>query len=297
MTFNKKYLSLTMTCLLGTTAFYSNAALVGLQVSANTTTTADSTTTNDSDGPSALVANAHSDAFGDIISSSNASASADNVGWFYLTSRGYYNFEAESIVTQSYTVTNDSINDQFFNFSFDVMNGGISSSCGADGYGYGYGYGDGYGSSTSCDSDDYAVAGYMAEILYNGNSIWDSSASIKVGSSGSELITAGSQFDTYQSANSLSWGRTHFNLNLGIVAANADFTLDYVVKTYVKGAVANPYSAYNTAYSQFGDPSGFDSSNITFSSRVTNVPEPSSIVLFGLALSGLALSRRSKRVH
>jgi hypothetical protein len=290
MNFKVKILSSTIVCLLGINAFDANAALVTLNISGSTNNVAGTATNSASDSSTTLM-DASSEAYEDV-STSVARSRGDNTGWFYSTASGSGNFTTESIVTQTYNVTNDSSDDQFFDFSFEVMNGGIDANCGDYGYGYGDGYGYGYGSN-GCSVDDFAEAGYMAEILLNGSSIWNSEALVTADVNGFSLTSSGATFaNVYSGANYLSWATTLFNIDLGLVAANESFTLEYVVKTFVEGAILDGFSTYNRAYAQFGDPNGFSSTNNSFVARTADVPAPEALLLLGLGLAGIGYSRK-----
>lgn len=300
MIFNKKALTVSIACILSAPVYQANAALIDLNITGSASSVAGSATDSAVDA-SATNMNASSSAY-DNNNYSAANSKGDASGWFYSTSSGNQNFMTESIVTQTYNVTNDSNTDQFFDFSFEVMNGSIDASCGDSGYGYGddtgYGNDTGYGSG-GCTGNNFSKAGYLAEILLNGSSLWNSQAEVKVDSTGQDLTSSGAVFDnTYSSGNGLYWGSSLFNIDLGLIAANDTFTLEYNVKTWVEGSILESSNEYNNAYAQFGDPNGFGSSGNpnVIGSQVTSVSEPGSLALIGLGLFGLGFVRKHKKL-
>lgn len=293
MNFNKKTLSITIACLLGSAAMQANSALIELEISGETE--ANITGESDANGDSNPTSvNINSNASNDM-DYANANARGDDTGWFYSTANAYNNASAQSAVTQSYTVTNDSSDAQFFDFSFEVNQGSISANC-SDFEGYGEGYGDGYGDGYgSCDGTDYALASYQAEIFLNGAIIWGSSAEVIDNANGALSSSKGTplNYNTQFSENFLSWDVTNFTIELGAFSANESFELEYIVSTTAESFNDDMFGSTN-AYAQFGDPNGFGQGNVSFTTRSASVPVPATLGLFGLGLAGLSLARRRK---
>ena len=175
MFFNKKILALSIAGVLSLNVSQANAALINLEITGSTSATADAN--NDSDSDTSDTDVYVSSSTYSASSEGRATAAGDDSGWFYSTAGGYGNFTASSLVSQAYTVENNSNVEQFFDFSFEVMNGSISATCGGNAYGNEselFAFDDGYGGA--CTGDDFASANYMAEIFLDGNSIWNSAA-------------------------------------------------------------------------------------------------------------------------
>lgn len=300
MTFNKKTIAVSMACLLTANIQQANAALIDLNIIGETTGNAGASVHDDSDS-NATSMSANSEAF-DNNNTSRAKARGNDTGWFYSTAGGNGDFTAESNVTQVYNVTNDSSDEQFFDFSFEVMNGGINAICGDDGYGYGSEVeaivsfavddDDGYG---LCSGSSFSKASYMAEIFLDDTSIWNSQAMITANANDTTIVTDGAVLDNVNiSSNSMYWGKTLFNIDLGLFAANTSFKLEYKVTTMASGLFEGVGYGYNDAYAQFGDPNEFRARN-SINSRPNEVSAPSALALLGFGLFGLGFARKRNK--
>ena len=315
-------LALAIASSLAVVSVSADAAIVTLNLEGMTSAQVDIQAAESETKTSQAEVDAQSSLYSDT-SSSDARARADNLGWFYSTSSGYFGayysydglaqqggFDTSSVVKQRYQVQNSGV-DQFFDFSFSLLNGSIDVNCG-DGYGYGYGYGfepaaEVFASEEpvdeiieevvepplyACSGQDQVISGYTAEILFNGNVIWESAAELFINANGIAFTSSGVSLNSYDGSNYYWWDAKDFTLDLGLVSANTSFTLDYIVKTYTQGSGDN----YFNGYAQFGDPNGFGTQSITqFTSTTTEVNAPAMFGLLGLSLAGIFVRRRVNR--
>lgn len=260
--------------------------------------------------PLAAVTNTDSDSVSAsssaFISDSSASAytraSGNSSGAFGLSASAYTygalndTFGSYSTLTQSYVVENDSALEQLFDFTFEIENGSINANCGGRYGGEDFFMEDGYGGGAPsvCEAGDSAGSGYEAEIFLNGDSIWNSNATVITDEAGSTFDLTNDLLGGNLFGNSYYWSAQSFTLDLGAFAAGETFTFDYVVSV---GAAAELVGGSDvSAYAQFGDPNGFGASNIGPFSSVNAVPEPASLALMmsGLLGLGVAANRRRK---
>ncbi|WP_426358239.1 PEP-CTERM sorting domain-containing protein [Pseudocolwellia sp. HL-MZ19] len=296
MNLNKKTLSFTIACLLGTSALQANAAIIDLQIDAQGTASAygSSPLTNTDSGTTDV--SVYTSVNGEVASA-YSSASGESDGSFYSSSASYDYASATSSVKQTYTVTNDTSEDQFFDFSFDVVAGSLESMCGNSSDDNPYGINEnGYGSDT-CEDTGFASASYMAEILFNGLSVWDSAVSMSLDSTGLTYVTSGTELSPVDTdSNTYYWSDSSFNIDLGLVAAGSDFTVEYILTTQAESFTSEEFNIYTQGRAQFGDPSGFGTTNVSFDTTAattpTSVPVPATLALLGLGLVGFRISKR-----
>lgn len=192
------------------------------------------------------------------------------------------------------TITNDTGVGQNIDFSFLILSGEL-----------GLGY-----SSNYNDTNTLIQSGYSADIRVNGNSLWNSKASLTVVNdwwNGQGLSTSGTTLGGLTNNGvSYEWGNYAGVLNLGYLAAGASITLEYQLNTYVNEYLADAGYAH-TPEARFDDPFAFSTTPIfdmsNFVSSPTgggttppaNVPEPANTLLLGAGLAALAFRRRKER--
>jgi len=221
---------------------------------------------------------------------SSGNANGDDSGRSYLTSESSVNVSTvTSTFHQLAKVTNDAATAQAFTFSFLINQGSLSV---YKNY------------NTTLLGSDFYSASYSADIRVNGVSIWNSAATLTNDATQSNLTQSGTSLGSYWSGNDYySWSPFAKTLNLGTFASGEEFTLDYFLTTNVTNSILNPgvcdgYGYGCTSRAQFGDPNEIASAmnEDTIKPGVTaSVPEPTSLVLLGVGLAGLAFRRRAKK--
>lgn len=293
-----------------------HASTISLSLSAESTSTVDSIT--DTAIPSVSSTSV-------LASSSQVSLSGfasgfsagDNTGNFDLNGNVSGLGLTTSTFVQSYNVVNGN-QDQFFDFTFSILNGSLDVGCSAEieeEYGYGGDFAlidvnpgtnflptDGIiavdKGPSSCSPNNVANAFYDASIMLNGTTIWDSFASLSLDNGSASIVQTGSQaLATYTPGSTgLSWGEQTFTIGLDDFAANASFDLVYSVSLGASGSNTDLNDAMRGvglyAYSQFGDPNSLGGTPVTSFSNPVNVSAPATMGLLGLGLIGLGWRKR-----
>ncbi len=241
----------------------------------------------------------------------SGSASGNDEGRFRLNGSISGIAATSSSFVQSYDVTNGDT-DQFFDFSFNILNGSLSVGCNS---GFDDGYGDGYGEfndgiefvridevdqpSGNCAPALMSQAFYDASITLNGTTIWDSFAALSFNQDTASIEQSGSQTLGTYNANSdfYSWAEQDFTISLGDeIAANESFSLVYTVTLGASGVnqmgQGIEQGNFLFASSQFGDPNSFNTSSVNTFRNPVNVSTPGTIAILGLGLVGIAGLRK-----
>lgn len=289
--------NLTTAVFLALQSFNAHSLVVDLDITTTSTASADGTTQNATDNASAP-GTAESDAEVWLDPSDNYAYTHSigrSNGSFYNTAYGDASFSSEGKVSQLYTVTNDQQDEQRINFDFQVLWGGISANCGGfygeDGF---FGIDSELPYDNDCLENDYALAGYSAQILLEGATVWSSAAEIRTDANGTTGSSSG--VDLYAGGytvgdSSYYWGQQDFSLDLGSLASGGSFQLEYIIDVYAEGSLADSDFIYASA--QFGDPNGFGSTGNSFRSA-SAVPEPMTLGLFASGLFSLGFFNRKR---
>lgn len=189
---------------------------------------------------------------------------------------------AGSSVHQSVQITNDSSVGRYIGFSFLISEGYVS-----------------LGFSNTYGSNSVISAGYSADIQVNGQSIWNSAATLRTDAmehngatySGtyigddSELKTFGNYY----------WNPYDGLLNLGWLNPGESLTLDYYQSTFVDVFLEGMGYSHTTS-ALFRDPFEFEDGPLftpdNFVQTTTPVPEPETVALMGAGLAALAFRRK-----
>ena len=164
------------------------------------------------------------------------------------------------------------------------------------------------------DSYNYNVAELLLRIRINGVDValsqttlmQDNLGGVSCTSNGLGLLAdymdcanASNGYDYYSNSYGYILGvdGQNYTLDLGLIGAGESFTLDYDIIAIAYGG--GDAARGGSSVAQTGDP--FDSSWVGLNGRFvdpnpspSNVPEPSSVALFGLAFAGLAAIRRRR---
>ncbi len=306
-----KHTKLLAAIILASQSFQAHSLIYTLDISTDSTALfVNGASSNDFDSSTSLAFSVADVANGDTgahtSSSGNSNGSFNmNSGAFSYLSTIQDTTAAYSTLTQSYVVTNDSAFEQLVDFTFHIENGSISASCGfmdepffEDGLNVPMPDIEGpvpdMSESSNCNTDEAAASAYEAEIFLNGDSIWNSSASIIHDEFGSVIDLSNDFLNGQALSSSYYWNAQTFTLDLGSFAAGESFTFDYVVS--VASAVQMVTNSNLDAYAQFGDPNGFGSSNNGPFGTTQAVPEPASLLLMMAGVFGLgAVAKKRKK--
>ena len=220
------------------------------------------------------------------------------------------NFDITGVFSFSNVYQNTSTSAQNAEFNFNVIPGELNVYFG--------------GAMTGTDS---LYADYSIDIMFNGTSIWDSSAFVSLdatngytfGDTGSHSLNG-----TYNGTGYYYWNNFSETLDLGSIAAGETFSIDYILSTTARGSFADVDclsggsdgqefafidgqaveseegygSSCGSAVARSGDPLNphlpGNTAGVNFN-QPTAVPEPSILMLFGLGFAGLFAASRKKQ--
>ena len=230
----------------------------------------------------------------DMQSNTSASSFGYAVGPYRASADGSGEFDSTGHFIRQWDVTNDSGVAQNYSFDFFIYYGSLTASDnGAGGSGF---------------------AEYMVNITQDGSTSLFSSAA-KIASDGT-LTTSGTALDgASQSGSTYSWGGTHFNVNLGVLAPGASTSVVYDLIGHAFGnydfvtGVDCGYGGYGdvgplftdgtignctgSSYASLGDPDSLNNTPIPgIGITASPVPEPGTLALLGVGFAALRFRRR-----
>lgn len=307
MNFKFKALSLSIGLTVGSVTFPALAVPVTVVVDGNTSVSesgAPAITSSAPAGTSVYLWNQTNNSFAEAI--------GDNSGYSNVASNSSKNIsEVTSQLHQSATVTNNTGAAQNFTFNFFINAGSLTTS-----------------NSVGFSATESILAGYDLNILVNGSSIWNSAATLTTDANGSNIVKSGADLNSsISSGSNYYWSSFSDVLSLGTFQNNETFTLDYFLTTktvnnfttlithncytsnygygdgygygYGSGSTEYCYDSEEggSAYARIGDPNDIDYTRIDESTIgvTSSVSEPTSLVLVGAGLAGLAFRRRAKK--
>ena len=231
--------------------------------------------------------------YGNGVGAAGASAYADALGVIGTRAGGVEQvFNASSSASSATTVTNNTSGDMHYSYTLNVPFSSVGM------YANWFGAGD-----TFTASNQFSVS-------LNGNTIWGSSASLNMTSTGVNLMTSGETLPWISTIFTVGTNSNHFNgggrlelsnftlqLDLGVWGAGQSFTLDYNIfsSVAVNAPLSCGYECFNIeAY--IGDPTGSFGVPILGDIIGSPVPVPGAIWLLGSGLLGLAGVTRRRSV-
>jgi len=221
---------------------------------------------------------------------------------------GNGNYDITGTFTYSDTIVNNSGNDQSYAFDFTVIPGELTVS-GIPG------------------SGGYALASYNIDVLVNGASVWDSSATVSYfdGDASPSFSDTGSNslIGTFSSSATFGqyfWNTFNDNADLGVFGDGDSFDFEYILTAHAEGDMVDGTNCFDGfdgtegfgggqgcgSMARSGDPFFFNTGpNTPNSSLITStivntgpsndVPEPASIALMGIGLVGFAAASRRRK--